>query len=174
MIYNKSGLEKITISPWLVTLLHISRVIPTPQSSILPETLPQYCQKLCSIADIATPSAACHCSACHCIACHCIACHCVATCVSLHVIALHVITLHVIASNFHRQQTFFFFTVLRGLYRQVIRGSSFFLMSFKNRYGIGNNVWKFQVSTIKIVPVARIWSLGVTRIIMSQGHDKGA
>ena len=30
---------------------------------------------------------------------------------------------------------------LRGPYRQVIRGSSFFsLMSFKNRYSIGNNV----------------------------------
>ena len=46
-------------------------------------------------------------------------------------------------------------------------------MSFKNRYGIGNNVWKFQVSTMKIVPVARIWSLGVTRIITSQRHGKG-
>ena len=31
-------------------------------------------------------------------------------------------------------------TKLRGSYRQVIRGSSFFLMSFKNRYSIGNNV----------------------------------
>ena len=29
---------------------------------------------------------------------------------------------------------------LRGPYRQVIRVSSFFLTSFKNRYGIGNNV----------------------------------
>ena len=46
-------------------------------------------------------------------------------------------------------------------------------MSFKNSHGIGNNVWKFQVSTMKIVPVARIWSLGVTRIITSQRHGKG-
>ena len=63
---------------------------------------------------------------------------------------------------------------LRGPYQQVIRGSSFFLMSFKNRYSIGNNVWKFQVSTMKIVSMAHIWSLGVTRIIMSQRHGKGA
>ena len=62
---------------------------------------------------------------------------------------------------------------LRGPYQQVIRGSSFFLMSFKNRYSIGNNDWKFQVSTMKIVPVARIWSLGVMRIITSQRHGKG-
>ena len=47
-------------------------------------------------------------------------------------------------------------------------------MSFKNRYGIWNNVWKFQVSTMKIVPVARIWSLGVIRIITSQRHGTGA
>ena len=65
-------------------------------------------------------------------------------------------------------------TRLRGPYRQVIKGSSFFLMSFKNRYSIRNNVWKFQVSTMKIVPVACIWSLGVTRIITSQRHEKGA
>ena len=47
-------------------------------------------------------------------------------------------------------------------------------MLFKNRYGIGNNVWKFQVFTMKIVPVARIWSLGITRIITSQSHGKDA
>ena len=47
-------------------------------------------------------------------------------------------------------------------------------MLFKNRYGIGINVWKFQVSTMKIVHVARIWSLGVTRIITSQRHGKDA
>ena len=29
--YPNSGLEKIPISPWLVTLLHICEVIPTPQ-----------------------------------------------------------------------------------------------------------------------------------------------
>ena len=33
-----SGLEKVLISPWLVTLLHICGVIPTPQLPISPET----------------------------------------------------------------------------------------------------------------------------------------
>ena len=33
-----TGLEKVLISPWLVTLLHICGVIPTPQSPILPVT----------------------------------------------------------------------------------------------------------------------------------------
>ena len=35
----------------------------------------------------------------------------------------------------------------------------FFLVVINYCYGIGNNVWKFQVSTMKILPVARIWSL---------------
>ena len=33
-----SGLKKVPISPWLVTLLHICGVISTPQLPILPET----------------------------------------------------------------------------------------------------------------------------------------
>ena len=37
-------------------------------------------------------------------------------------------------------------------------GGFFFLILIKNCYGIGNNVWKFQVSMMKIVPVSRIWS----------------
>ena len=40
------GQEKIQISPWLVTLLHICGVIPTPQSPISPETPCRYRQKL--------------------------------------------------------------------------------------------------------------------------------
>ena len=35
---HQPGLEKVLISPWLVTLLQIFRVIPTPQSPISPET----------------------------------------------------------------------------------------------------------------------------------------
>ena len=35
---SQAGLEKIPISPWSVTQLHICGVIPTPQSQILPET----------------------------------------------------------------------------------------------------------------------------------------
>ena len=33
-----TGFEKVPISPWLVTLLHICGVIPTPQSPISPKT----------------------------------------------------------------------------------------------------------------------------------------
>ena len=36
--YSNSGLEKVLISPRLVTLLHICGVIPTPQSPISPVT----------------------------------------------------------------------------------------------------------------------------------------
>ena len=43
----------------------------------------------------------------------------------------------------------------------------------KNCYGIVNNVWKFQVSTMKILPVARIWSSCGIRIIMTQRFHKG-
>ena len=32
----QSGLEKVLVSPWLVTLLHICGVIPTPQSPVTP------------------------------------------------------------------------------------------------------------------------------------------
>ena len=42
-----SGLEKVLISPWLVTPLHICGVIPTPQSAISPETPPRYRRQLC-------------------------------------------------------------------------------------------------------------------------------
>ena len=49
------GLEKVRIPQWLVTLLHICGVIPTPQSPISPETQRRYCRKLC--ADIAGNSA---------------------------------------------------------------------------------------------------------------------
>ena len=41
-IAASAGLERVLISPWLVTLLHIFGVIPTPQSLISPETPRQY------------------------------------------------------------------------------------------------------------------------------------
>ena len=52
------GLEKVPISPWLVTLLHIClcSVIQTPQLPISPETPRRYCRKLCVSADVAAPS----------------------------------------------------------------------------------------------------------------------
>ena len=53
----ESGLEKVLISPWLVTLLHICRVIPTLQSPMLPETPRWYLRLLRAIADVAAPSA---------------------------------------------------------------------------------------------------------------------
>ena len=49
---RNTGLEKRL--PWLVTLLHICGVIPTPQP---PETPRQYRRKLCTSADFAMPSA---------------------------------------------------------------------------------------------------------------------
>ena len=60
---------------------------------------------------------------------------------------------------------------------EIIRFISFFfLLLFKNCYGIGNNVWKLQVSTMKIVPVARIWSsfvIHIIHIMMTQSFHKG-
>ena len=56
---------------------------------------------------------------------------------------------------------------LKGTVFAVIRFLSFFLIVIKNCYGIRNHVWKFQISTMKIVPVAHIWSLCVIRIIMT-------
>ena len=50
---QQSGLEKVPISPLLVTLLHICGVTPTPQS---PETPRRYHRKLHASADIAAPS----------------------------------------------------------------------------------------------------------------------
>ena len=44
---------------------------------------------------------------------------------------------------------------VKGTVPAVIR-FFFFLIMCKNCYGIGNNVLKFQVATMKIVPVARI------------------
>ena len=52
-----TGLEKVLISPWLVTLLHICGVIPTPQSLISPETPRRYRRYLCAITDVNAPSA---------------------------------------------------------------------------------------------------------------------
>ena len=52
---SRAGLKKVLISPWLVTLLHICGVIPTPQSPISPETPRRYRRKL--RADIAGNSA---------------------------------------------------------------------------------------------------------------------
>ena len=49
----------------------------------------------------------------------------------------------------------------------------FFLIVIQKFYGIGNNVWKFQVSTMKIVPVECIWSLCIIRIIMTHHKGKG-
>ena len=40
--------------------------------------------------------------------------------------------------------------------RNLIFGTIFFLILISNCYCIGKNVWKFLVSTMKIVPVARI------------------
>ena len=48
-----------------------------------------------------------------------------------------------------------------------------FLIVINNCYGIGKNVWKFQVSMMKIVPVACIWSLCIIRIIMTKCFRKG-
>ena len=36
--------------------------------------------------------------------------------------------------------------------------NDFILINIRNRCGVGNNVRKFEVSTMKIEPVARIWS----------------
>ena len=49
--HYKSGLEKVPISPWLVTLLHICGVIPTPQSPS------RYLRKLRVSADVSALSA---------------------------------------------------------------------------------------------------------------------
>ena len=48
-----------------------------------------------------------------------------------------------------------------------------FFILIKNYYGIGNNVWKFPVSTMKIVPVACIWSSCGIRIMMTRSFQKG-
>ena len=61
---------------------------------------------------------------------------------------------------------------VKGTVFAVIRFLTFFLI-IKNHYIIGNNVWKFQVSTMKIVPVARIWSSCVIRIIKTPCFCKG-
>ena len=45
---------------------------------------------------------------------------------------------------------------LIGTILVVIRFLSFILIVIKNCYGARNNVWKFQVSTLKIVPVVRM------------------
>ena len=55
----------------------------------------------------------------------------------------------------------------KGTVPEVIR-YIYFLIVFKDCYGIWNNVWKFQVSMMKIVTVARIWSACVIRIIMTR------
>ena len=47
----------------------------------------------------------------------------------------------------------FCYYCLRGPYLVVIRFLSFFLIVIKNCYGIGINVWKFEASTMKIVPL---------------------
>ena len=49
----------------------------------------------------------------------------------------------------------------------------FLLIAIKNCYGIGNNVWKFQVSTMKIVPVSHIWSSCFICILMTQRIRNG-
>ena len=41
----------------------------------------------------------------------------------------------------------------------------FVLIFINNCYDIENNAWKFQVSMMKIVPVARIWNSWVVRIM---------
>ena len=56
---------------------------------------------------------------------------------------------------------------------EIIRFLWFFLIEFKNCYGIRNKIWKFQVSTMKIVPVACIWSSCIIRIMMTQSFHKG-
>ena len=81
---------------------------------------------------------------------------------------------------FHLNKHFFIFSFfvfsngsLNGPASEVIRFLSFFFIVFKNCYGIRNNVLKFQVSTMKIAPVARIWSWCVIHIIMTQHFRKG-
>ena len=50
-----AGLEKVPISPWLVTPLHICGVILTLQSAISSETPHRFLQKFRSSADVITP-----------------------------------------------------------------------------------------------------------------------
>ena len=52
-----TGLEKVPISPWLVTLLHICGVIPTLQSPTSLETPRRCCRKLSASADVSASSA---------------------------------------------------------------------------------------------------------------------
>ena len=54
----------------------------------------------------------------------------------------------------------------------VIRFHLLFIV-IHNCYGIRNNTWKFHVSTMKIVPVARIWSSCVIHMMMRQCFRKG-
>ena len=42
-----------------------------------------------------------------------------------------------------------------------------FLYLIHNRYGVGNNVWKFQLAMTIIEPVARIWSSCIISIMMT-------
>ena len=83
--------------------------------------------------------------------------------------SLHILHLLPLATPKYIEQFMYF----KATVLEVIRFLSFFLIVFKNCYGIGNNVWKFQVSTMKIVPVAHIWSLCIIRIIMTQRFRRG-
>ena len=62
---------------------------------------------------------------------------------------------------------------LKMTVKEGIRFEEFFLIVCKNCYGSGNNVWKFQVSMMKIVPMACIWSSFVICIMMTRSFHKG-
>ena len=63
---------------------------------------------------------------------------------------------------------------IKGSVRAEIRFLRFFvLITIKNYYGIWKNVWKFQVSTMKIVAVASIWISCVISIMITQCFRKG-
>ena len=76
-------------------------------------------------------------------------------------------------SQVNKKKFFIVVFPIRGLYLQQLDFYSFILIVIKNCYGIGNNVWKFQISTMKIVPVACIWSSCIIFIMMTYSLCKG-
>ena len=88
---------------------------------------------------------------------------------------INLILIFLLSTNqyFERWRTFIWYIFyikligFKGTVLVVIK-LSFFLIVIKNCYGIANNIWKFQVSKMKIVPVAGIWSSCVISIIMTQ------
>ena len=61
---------------------------------------------------------------------------------------------------------------LRGYGCKIVNFWIFVLMFLHDHYGVGNNVSKFQVSTMKIELVARIWNAPVMSIMMTHRFHK--